>query len=281
VTIEPLDPGVYRELVRRALAEDLGWGDVTTTAVVPPDAAAVGRIVARVPLVLAGLDVALEVFRQLDPSVQPRTRRADGDRCAAGGVIAEMRGLAAAMLTAERTALNLLRHLSGIATVTGRLVDEARGRWQVGDTRKTLPLLRALEKYAVRVGGGQNGRLALDDGIIIKRNHARLAGGLEEAVRKAHAAHPDSPIQAEVESVAEADDAIRAGASFILCTAASGTELGRIMERCAGQARVEVSGLRTPEEREAAAAAGADYLSLGCLVDTAPAADITLDIEPA
>ena len=281
MTIEPLDPGVYRELVRRALAEDLGWGDVTTAAVVPPDAGAVGRIIAGAPLVLAGLDVALEVFRQLDPSVQPRSRHADGDRCEAGAVLAEMRGLAAAMLTAERTALNLLRHLSGIATVTRRLVDEARGRWQVSDTRKTLPLLRALEKYAVRVGGGQNGRLALDDGIIIKRNHARLAGGLGAAVRKAHAAHPDSPVQAEVASLAEADDAVRAGASFILCTAAPGAELVRIMERCVGQARVEVSDLLTPEEREAAAAAGADYLSLGCLVDTAPASDITFDIEPA
>ncbi len=281
MTTEGLDPGVYRELVRRALAEDLGWGDVTTAAVVPPDAIAVGRLVARAPLVLAGMDVALEVFRQLDPSVQVRARRADGDRCETGGVLAELQGLAAPLLTAERTALNFLRHLSGIATGTRRLVDEAAGRWSVGDTRKTLPLLRAIEKYAVRIGGGQNGRLALDDGIIIKRNHARVAGGLGTAVRRAHAAHPDSPIQAEVASAVEADEAVEAGASFLLCSAASAAELARIIEGCVGRARVEVSGLRTPEDRDAAAAAGADYLSLGCLADTAPASDITLDIEPA
>jgi nicotinate-nucleotide pyrophosphorylase (carboxylating) len=277
---EPLDPGVYRELVRRALAEDLGWGDVTTAAVVPGDARARGRIVAADAVVVAGMDVALEAFRQLDPAIVVGERHPDGDRCAPGAVLAEVSGLAAALLTAERTALNFLRHLTGIATLTRQLVEEANGRWQVGDTRKTLPLLRAVEKYAVRVGGGQNGRLALDDGIIVKRNHARVAGGLGLAVKRAHAAQPESPVQAEVSSVAEAAEAVEAGATFVLASAPSIDEIVRIIVWCAGRARVEVSGLRTPEERAAAADAGADYLSLGCLADTAPASDMTLEIEP-
>ena len=279
--IEPLDPGVYRELVRRALAEDLGWGDVTTSAVIPGEARAVGRLVAHHRLVLAGMDVALEVFRQLDPAVRVAARLADGDRCETGTVLAEVHGLAPALLTAERTALNFLRHLSGIATLTRQMVDEAQGRWQVGDTRKTLPLLRSVEKYAVRVGGGQNGRLALDDGIIIKRNHVRLAGGIGATVRAAHKIHPDVPVQVEVASLSEAVEAVESGATFVLCSARALPELVRTIEWCAGRARIEVSGLQTREEWVAAAAAGADYLSMRCLADAAPASDITFELEPA
>jgi nicotinate-nucleotide pyrophosphorylase (carboxylating) len=276
---EPLDSGVYRELVRRALAEDLGWGDVTTTAVVGPHVRARGRIIAGGALVVAGLDVSLETFRQLDPGVQVTVFKGDGARVVAGDVLAGLEGQAAALLTAERTAMNFLRHLSGIATYTRTLVDEAQGRWEVGDTRKTLPLLRVVEKYAVRVGGGQNGRLALDDGVIVKRNHARVAGGIGAAVRAAHAAHPESPVQAEASSLADAAEAVEAGATFILASAPTIDELVRIIAWCAGRARVEVSGLRTAADRAAAAGAGADYLSLGSLADTAPASDITLELE--
>jgi nicotinate-nucleotide pyrophosphorylase (carboxylating) len=281
VTIEALDPGAYREFVRRALAEDLGWGDVTTTAVVPSEAMALGRLVAHGELVVAGLDVAIEAFRQLDPGVIVEARRADGDACPPETVLAVLRGQAASMLTAERTALNLLRRLSGVATATRRMVEALDGHGTVADTRKTTPLLRALEKYAVRAGGGENGRLSLDDGLIIKRNHIRLAGGLVDAVRRAHAGHPDVPVQVEVSSLHETQEAIEAGATLVLCTACPLDELRRVVAWCAGRARVEVSGHFTPADVTAVASTGVDYISLGSLTDAAPAVDITLELELA
>jgi nicotinate-nucleotide pyrophosphorylase (carboxylating) len=281
VTAERLDSGVYRELVRRALAEDLGWGDVTTAAIVASTPRARGRLVAGGDIVLAGLDVALEAFRQLDPSLAVHARREDGDRGRAGWVIAELDGLAAPMLTAERTALNLLRHLSGVATLTRQLVDAGGGRLQVGDTRKTMPLLRSLQKYAVRVGGGANGRLSLDDGIIVKRSHARVAGGLGPAIARARAAHPDVPVQAELAALDDADAAIGSGAAVVLLPAALLGDLPALVERCAGRVRIEVTGVRSVADVRAAAAAGADFVSCGCLTDSAPAADVTLELEPA
>ncbi|MFI5079008.1 MAG: nicotinate-nucleotide diphosphorylase, partial [Vicinamibacteria bacterium] len=173
----PLDPANFRESVRRALAEDFGWGDVTTDATVPAEARGRGTFLAKAPCVVAGLDVAAEVFRQLDPAVVFTVHHGDGSFCQPGTVIAVVDGLARPLLTAERTALNYLLRLSGIATVTRRYVDVAAGRIVVLDTRKTTPGLRLLEKYAVRAGGGTNHRLALDDGILIKDNHVRLAGG--------------------------------------------------------------------------------------------------------
>ncbi len=180
IPFEPLDPSVYRGIVRRALAEDLGWGDVTTEATVDPAAsAAAATFVVKSPCVLAGLDVAAETFRQLDPAVQitaqESRRRPLSSRAPSPPSI---RGSAALMLTAERTALNFLQRLSGIATLTRRYVDAAGGQITVLDTRKTTPTLRALEKYAVRAGGGSNHRGGLDDGILIKDNHVRLAGGV-------------------------------------------------------------------------------------------------------
>src|SRR5687767_12335442 len=168
VPFEPLDPSLYREIVRRALAEDLGWGDVTTEATVGSDQRARGIILAKSPCVVAGLNVAAEVFRQLDPAVGFVTRRRDGAACEPGETVAELSGSAAAMLTAERTALNLLQRMTGIATLTRKYVDVAAGRIVILDTRKTTPTLRALEKYAVRVGGATNHRTGLDQGILIK-----------------------------------------------------------------------------------------------------------------
>lgn len=279
--LEPLDPGVYRELVRRALAEDLGWGDVTTNALVEPSARAVGRLVARSGLVVAGLDVAVEAFRQLDPAVQVSHASADGVSCAPGAVIATLHGLAAPMLTAERTALNFLCHLSGIATATRALADAADGRVEITDTRKTLPVLRAIEKYAVRAGGGQNGRLSLDDGIIVKRSHLRFVAGVGEAVRRAHAAHPDVPVQVEVETAEEAAEAADAGAVVAVCTNGSADLVRAVVERVAGRLRVEVSGRFTVGDIAALATAGAGYVSLGALACASPPAEITLDVEPA
>ena len=178
VPFAPLDPGLYREIVRRALAEDLGWGDVTTEATVGAGLKARGVILAKSPCVIAGLDVAAEAFRQLDPAAVFTVHKGDGSACAPGDIVAEVRGSAASMLTAERTALNLMQRMTGIATMTRRFVDAAGGRITILDTRKTTPTLRALEKYAVRAGGGTNHRGGLDDGILIKDNHIRLAGGL-------------------------------------------------------------------------------------------------------
>ena len=208
---EPLDPGVYRELVRRALAEDFGWGDVTTEAIVDRSQKARGIILAKSRCVLAGLDIASEVFRQLDPGVAVEARRADGDVCEPGTTVAEYRGDAAPLLTAERTALNFLQRLSGIATLTRQFVDAAGGRITVLDTRKTTPLLRALEKYAVRAGGGTNHRGGLDEGILIKDNHVRLAGGVQVSVERMRKANREMPTEVEVQSLDQVDEAIRAG----------------------------------------------------------------------
>jgi nicotinate-nucleotide pyrophosphorylase (carboxylating) len=281
VNLEPLDPGVYRELVRRALAEDLGWGDVTTGALVEPGARAVGRLVACTDLVTAGLDVALETFRQLDPAVVVGPVAPDGEWCRAGDAIATLRGLAAPMLTAERTALNFLCHLSGIATATRVLVEAADGRVEIADTRKTLPVLRAIEKYAVRAGGGQNGRLSLDDGIIIKRSHLKFGAGVGDAVRRAHASHPDVPVQVEVETPDEAEEAAAAGAVVAICHGRVPGLVRDVIERVAGRLRVEVSGGFTAADVVALADAGAGYVSLGALTCASPAAEILLDVEPA
>src|SRR6476661_1942129 len=216
VPFQPLDPALYREIVRRALAEDLGWGDVTTEATVPTDLKARGIILAKSQCVIAGLDVAAEAFVQLDPGCAFDSKRKDGDRCEPGTVVAEVRGRAAAMLTAERTALNFVQRLSGIATLTRRFVDATGGTITILDTRKTTPTLRALDKYAVRAGAGTNHRSGLDDGVLIKDNHVRLAGGVAEAVKRMKDADPEMPIEVEAQSLDQVDQAIAAGADIIL-----------------------------------------------------------------
>jgi nicotinate-nucleotide pyrophosphorylase (carboxylating) len=280
VPFTPLDPALYREVVRRALAEDLGWGDVTTEATVRPEQRARGTLVAKSPCVLAGLDVAAEAFRQLDPAVAIQTRRCDGDRCAAGDVVAELRGAAAAMLTAERTALNLLQRMSGIATLARRFVDAAAGGIVILDTRKTTPTLRALEKYAVRAGGATNHRTGLDDGILIKDNHIRLAGSVAEAVRRMKAARQEMPIEVEAQSLAQVDEAIASGADMILLDNLPTTQVVDAVRRIAGRAKVEISGGVTLDRIAEIARTGADYVSVGALTHSAPAADLSLEIEP-
>ena len=279
--MEPaLDPGLYRELVRRALAEDMGWGDATTLAVVPPEVCATGTLTARADVVLAGLDVAVEAFRQLDPAVVVAARRHDGDLCGPAELIAEITGLAAPMLTAERTALNFLRHLSGVASVTRWLTQAGGGGLRIADTRKTLPLLRALQKYAVRVGGGSNSRLALDEGLVIKANHVRVAGGLRLAVQRARAARPDTPIEVETATLAEVDEALAAGASVLLFTGSSIDDLRYAVRLCAGRARVVVSGPIPVESVATLASAGAAVVSMGSITESAPAADISFELRP-
>jgi len=276
-----MDPALYREVVRRALAEDLGWGDVTTEATVSADLRAKGVILAKSPCVLAGLDVAAEVFLQLDPGCAFERRKLDGERCEPGDLVAEVRGGAAAMLTAERTALNFLQRLSGIATITRRFVDAAGGRIIVLDTRKTTPTLRALEKYAVRAGSGTNHRAGLDDGILIKDNHIRLAGGVAEAVRRMKAENPEMPIEVEAQSLEQVDEALAAGVDILLVDNLPLDAITEAVRRARGRAKVEISGGVTLERLPELAATGANYVSVGALTHSAPAADLSFELEPA
>jgi nicotinate-nucleotide pyrophosphorylase (carboxylating) len=280
IPFAPLEPGTYREIVRRALAEDLGWGDVTTEGTVRADQRAHGAIIAKSPCVIAGLDVALEAFRQLDPAIVAQTVMADGSVCEPGDVVATLHGSAATMLTAERTALNFLQRLSGIATLTRAFVGAAGGRITVLDTRKTTPTLRLLEKYAVRAGGGNNHRGGLDDGILIKDNHVRLAGGVREAVRRMKEAGQEMPIEVEAQSLEEVDAAIAAGADIILLDNLSIAELRDAVRRVAGRAKTEISGGVTLERIPELASTGADYVSVGALTHSAPSADLSFELEP-
>ena len=280
VPFAPLDPGLYREIVRRALAEDLGWGDVTTEATVAAGLKARGVVLAKSPCVIAGVDVAAEAFRQLDPAVVFTVRKGDGSSCAPGDIVAEVSGSAASMLTAERTALNLLQRMTGIATMTRRYVDATGGHITILDTRKTTPTLRALEKYAVRAGGGTNHRAGLDDGILIKDNHIRLAGGLAEAVRRMKAADQEMPIEVEAQSLDQVDEAIQSGADIILLDNLTTDQIKDALARIAGRAKVEISGGVTLERIPELAQTGADYVSIGALTHSAPAADLSFELEP-
>lgn len=274
---EPLDPGAYRDLVRRALAEDVGTGDVTSRATIPADRQGAAEFIAKVDLVLAGFDIAREVFTQVDDSIVWKPVRADGDRCPAGSVLGRVEGPARALLTAERTALNILQHLSGIATLTRAFVDAA-SPMTVLDTRKTLPGMRLLAKYAVRCGGGRNHRLGLFDAVLIKDNHIRVAGGIGKAVALARAGAPGLPIEVEAQSLAEVDEAVAAGADIVMLDNFDDALTREAIARIAGRARIELSGNMTLERVARLADCGADYVSVGALTHSAPAADISLEI---
>jgi len=280
VPFQPLDPALYREVVRRALAEDLGWGDVTTEATVPTELRARGTILSKCPCVIAGLDVAAEAFRQLDPGCAFDRKVKDGDECKPGQAVAELHGQAAAMLTAERTALNFLQRLSGIATLTRRFVEASGGTITILDTRKTTPTLRALEKYAVRAGNGTNHRSGLDDGVLIKDNHVRLAGGVREAVRRMKAADPEMPIEIEAQSLEQVDEAVAAGADIILIDNLPFEGIQEAVRRVAGRVKIEISGGVTLDRLPALAKTGANYVSIGALTHSATAADLSFELEP-
>jgi nicotinate-nucleotide pyrophosphorylase (carboxylating) len=281
VPFEPLEAGVYRETVRRALAEDFGWGDVTTEAIIDRNRKARAVLLAKSHCVIAGLDVAAEAFRQLDPGVVITRHRKDGDWCEPGTEVAEFRGDASALLTAERTALNFVQRLSGIATLTRQFVDAAAGRITVLDTRKTTPGLRALEKYAVRAGGGVNHRGGLDQGILIKDNHIRLGGGVKAAVDRMRAANLEMATEVEAQSLEQVSDALAAGADIVLLDNMTTPEIIDAVRRCAGRAKTEISGGVTLARMPELAATGADYVSVGALTHSAPAIDLSLEIEPA
>ena len=281
MSLAPPAVETYRELVARALAEDRGRGDVTSAVVVDAGLRARGVIEAKASLVVAGLDVAFEVFRQCDPAAVFEVRWGDGARCERGDTVAIVTGDARALLTAERTALNILQRLSGIATLTSAHVAAAAGRITVLDTRKTTPLLRALEKYAVRCGGGTNHRFGLDDAILIKDNHKRLAGGITAAVTRALAAATGLRVEVEVETLEELDEALAAGATSVLLDNFTTYDLRRAVARVAGRARVEVSGGVTRDRLPEIASTGADTVSIGALTHSAPAVDLSFELEPA
>ena len=280
VPVTPLAPEAYRDIVRRALAEDIGSGDITTAATVFPDQKGRGILLAKCTCVVAGVDVAAEAFRQLDPSVAVTVLRPDGAGCAHGDVVAEISGPAASLLTGERTALNLMQRLSGIATLTRRFVEAAGGRITILDTRKTTPMLRVLEKYAVRAGGGTNHRQGLDAAILIKDNHIRLAGGVAHALRRARDARPGWPVEVEAQTLEQVHAAVDAGADIILLDNLPTDAILEAVRRIAGRARVEISGGVTLERIPELAGTGADYVSVGALTHSAPAADLSFELEP-
>jgi nicotinate-nucleotide pyrophosphorylase (carboxylating) len=279
--LEVLEPRVYEDLVRRALAEDVGPGDLTTSAVIPGSARAFGRFLAKQACVVCGLDVVREVFAQVDLSLEFETLKSDGDRCGSGDVLATVAGHAASILTAERTALNFLQHLTGIATRTREFVDAAAGEITVLDTRKTVPTLRELAKYAVRCGGGSNHRVGLYDGILIKDNHIRQAGSLAEAVRRVHDSGLALPVEVEAQSLDEVDQAIAARADTIMLDNLDDEQMREAIRRINGHAKIEISGGITLERLTRIRSLGADTVSVGALTHSAPAADISLEFEVA
>jgi nicotinate-nucleotide pyrophosphorylase (carboxylating) len=266
----------YGDLVQQALAEDIGSGDVTTLAIVGKDKSAKARIVAKAELVLAGVEVAEAVFRKLDKNVSWRAEYPDGSRLAPGDVIAEVAGNARAILTAERTALNFLQHLSGIASLTAKYVALLESyNTKLKDTRKTNPGLRALEKYAVKCGGGENHRFGLFDAILIKDNHIAFAGGIAQAIKLTRQNSPTGlAIEIEAQSLTQVEQALSGGAEIIMLDNMDIDTLAQAVKLIAGRAKTEVSGGLSGEHIIEIAKLGVDYISMGKLTNSAPAVDI-------
>lgn len=269
------------DLIERALAEDLGDGDLTSAAVVPEDARARARIEQKAEGCVAGLDVAQAVFERVGPRLAFRAGVAEGE-WRTGGAVAEVEGPARAILAGERVALNFLARLSGVATLTARFVHAVEGTGaRVLDTRKTTPGMRALEKQAVVAGGGESHRAGLDDALLVKENHAALAGGVAEAARRALAGAPaDLPVQVECSSLDEVEQALAAGVRLVLLDNMEPAELREAVRLCAGRAETEASGGITLENVRAVAESGVDRISVGALTHSAPALDLSLLLEP-
>jgi nicotinate-nucleotide pyrophosphorylase (carboxylating) len=277
----PLYPLQYESLVRAALIEDLGRaGDLTTNAIVPPDAHASGYLVARRGGCLAGLSVAVTAFQLTDPAVDITFLRHDGDIVEAGQTLAVIQGSARGLLSAERIALNFLGRLSGIATTTEGLVQAVRGYpARVVCTRKTTPGLRLLEKYAVRCGGGANHRFGLDDAVLIKDNHLIVSGGITEAVRRVHAAVGHLvKVEVEVDTLAQLEEALSCNIDAVLLDNMPPAQLAEAVQMVGGRVLTEASGGITPQTAREVAAAGVDLLSAGWLTHSAKALDVALDV---
>ena len=267
------------EFVRRVLAEDMGsGGDVTSRATIDALARFTATMNCREPIVVAGLDIAIAFFRALDREVRISAKVADGDRVAAGGVLMTIEGNARAMLAAERSALNTLQHLSGVATCTRTYVDAIDGTGAILlDTRKTIPGLRLLEKYAARMGGAQNHRMRMDDGLLIKDNHVGVAGSVGAAVRAAVAANTGLQVQVEVDRIAQIEPAIAAGANRLLLDNMTNDQLREAVALVAGRVPLEASGGVRIDTIRGIAETGVTYISVGRITQSAPAVDIGLD----
>lgn len=269
-------------IITRALEEDLAGGDITTDAVVGRDRRALARAIAKAPLVLCGADVFARVFYTVDPGLRVERLVDDGERCAPGTPLLVVEGSARSILLGERTALNFLQRLSGIATLTRAYVDAipAGTRLRITDTRKTTPGLRALERYAVRVGGAHNHRNDLGSAVLLKDNHIAAAGGVTRAIELARQRAPHtSRIEVEVASLAMLDEALAAGADVVMLDNLSGDELREGVRRASGRALVEVSGGITLDRIPELARLGVDVVSVGALTHSAPAADVSLSLE--
>ncbi|HHV34194.1 MAG TPA: carboxylating nicotinate-nucleotide diphosphorylase [Syntrophomonadaceae bacterium] len=268
------------QAVRRALAEDVGKGDLTTNALVPENLRAEGLIYSKAHGILAGMPAAKRTFRCLDPGVKFEQEMADGSELAPGSVVAQVKGQGRALLTGERVALNFLQRLSGIATATRELLQRVEGtKAQLVDTRKTTPGLRLLEKYAVRAGGGYNHRLGLDDGVLIKDNHIKVAGGITEAIRRARAVTPHTiKIEVEVESLDQLKEALDAGADIIMLDNMSFDMMRDAVNIAAGRVPLEASGGISGETISKVAETGVDLISVGAVTHSAKALDISMDI---
>jgi len=276
----PLPDLMIEPIVRAALLEDLGRaGDITTDAIVPAGMQTETALVARQAGVVAGLDAARMAFRLVDPSISFDVRKGDGSRVVPGDVLAVVSGSARGVLTGERVALNLLCHLSGVASATAGIVDAIRGhRARVACTRKTLPGLRALQKYAVRVGGGSNHRFGLDDAVLIKDNHVAIAGGVRPAIERARAAVGHLvKIEVEVDTLEQLEQAMDVGVDAVLLDNMGPDMLRRAVEIVGGRALTEASGRITPQTAPAVAASGVDLISVGWLTHSAAVLDIGLD----
>jgi nicotinate-nucleotide pyrophosphorylase (carboxylating) len=269
------------DLIARALAEDIGRGDLTTDTLIDADARDSARLVAHEAGIVAGLDFAAAAFRALDPEIAFEVVAADGQGVASGAIIARVAGRTRALLSAERVALNFMTHMSGIATLTSRYVAMADGhRARIVDTRKTLPGLRVAEKYAVRMGGGANHRFGLDDAVMIKDNHVVAAGGVAAAVGRVRAATGHMvKICCEVDRIDQIEDALAAGADVLLLDNMTPAMLAQAVKQIAGRAVTEASGNVSLETVGAIAATGVDVISIGRLTHSAPSLDIGLDFD--
>ena len=270
------------DVIDLALAEDVGTGDVTTEATVPADARGIAQVVVREPGVVCGLDAAMDVFRRLDSEAEMDVRSPDGTAVAeVPAAIASVRGSYRALLTGERTALNLLQRLSGIATATREYVDAVQGTGATMlDTRKTAPGLRTLDKHAVLCGGGRNHRAGLDDAVLIKDNHVAVAGGVP-AVRAMRAYRPDLPVEVEVDTLEQLDEALAERAEMILLDNMTTAQLREAVRRTAGRAWLEASGGITLATARAIAETGVDALSVGALTHSVRALDVALEVSPS
>ena len=282
MTLQRLPHLLIEDLVRNTLLEDLGRaGDITTDAIVPADARATTNLVARQPGVVAGLDLAALAFRLVDPAIVFTEHKQDGSRLSPGDVIATVSGPARGMLTAERTALNFLCRLSGIASSTAQLVEAVAGtKTRITCTRKTTPLMRTIEKYAVRCGGGANHRFGLDDAVLIKDNHVAVAGSVSEAIRRAraHVGHLVK-IEVEVDTLAQFEEALSVGADVVLLDNMGPDLLRQAVAINQGRAILEASGRITRETAAAIAASGVDLIACGWITHSAPILDIGLDYQ--